>query len=324
MKDPFISVVIPVYKAEKYLNACVDSVLNQTFNNFELILVDDGSPDRCPEICEEYVSLDSRVKVIHQPNGGSSRARNSGIRIAVGEYVVFLDSDDYFINKEALQKISESAINKPDIIAYKFQEWVEKTNTFAPCYFSLKVPTEGRSLAEIYKELIDVNAYFNSAWSKAIKLSILKDNKIEFEPGLLGEDNDWYYNVVLKANSIQLIDEVFYVYRRREGSITKTATRKNLLDMLYILRKWTKILQENINNPNSTVVRNSLAKQYCSTVILFASLDDVKDLYSDLKLFEYYLKFSNNKRVVIFRNIKKIVGLKGLIFGLSFYRKIRG
>ena len=323
MKNILFSIIIPVYKVEKYLNSCVDSVLNQTFKDFELILVDDGSPDKCPEICDEYASLDERVKVIHKLNGGLSTARNSGIAIAGGEYIIFLDSDDYFINNEVLQKIAYRAIEKPDIIAYKFQEWVEKSNTFTPCYFSFNVRTKGKSLNEILNGLIDIDAYFNSAWSKAVKLSLLKNNNIKFEPGLLGEDNDWYYNVVLNANSIELIDEVFYIYRRREGSITKTAARKNLSDMLYIIKKWSKVLEKDVDNPNSIVVRNSLAKQYCSAIIIYSGLYDVSDLYFDLRNFEHYLNYSNNRRVVLFRNIKKVVGLKGLIYGISLYRKIR-
>ncbi len=93
--NPLISVVIPVYKVEKYLRECVDSVINQTYKNLDIILVDDGSPDKCPAICDEYAEKDTRVRVIHRKNGGLSAARNSGIDIARGEYITFIDSDDY-------------------------------------------------------------------------------------------------------------------------------------------------------------------------------------------------------------------------------------
>ena len=94
MNKPRLSVIVPVYKVEKYIHNCVDSILNQTFSDFEVILVDDGSPDRCGEICDSYVSLDKRIKVIHQSNGGLSAARNKGIEIAQGEIIGFVDSDD--------------------------------------------------------------------------------------------------------------------------------------------------------------------------------------------------------------------------------------
>ena len=93
--EPLISVIIPVYKVEKYLNKCVDSVLNQTYKNLEIILVDDGSPDKCPEICDEYAKKDDRIKIIHKQNGGLSDARNVGIEKSTGEYITFIDSDDY-------------------------------------------------------------------------------------------------------------------------------------------------------------------------------------------------------------------------------------
>ena len=99
------SVIIPVFRVENYLRQCVDSVLNQTFNNFEIILVDDGSPDNSPAICDEYVQKDKRVHVIHKINGGLSSARNAGLTVAQGEYVLFLDSDDWWDDLEALAKI---------------------------------------------------------------------------------------------------------------------------------------------------------------------------------------------------------------------------
>ena len=98
LENPLISVIVPVYNVEQYLKTCVDSVLNQSYKNWELILVDDGSPDNCPQICDIYVAKDDRVKVIHKENGGASSARNAALDIATGEYITFLDSDDFWHN----------------------------------------------------------------------------------------------------------------------------------------------------------------------------------------------------------------------------------
>ena len=92
------SIVVPIFKAEKYLVECIDSILGQTYRDFEIILVDDGSPDRCPSICDEYASVDSRIKVIHQKNAGQAAARNTGVGISRGDYLLFLDSDDYYLS----------------------------------------------------------------------------------------------------------------------------------------------------------------------------------------------------------------------------------
>ena len=109
--QPLISVIVPIYKVEQYLSECVDSILQQSYENLEVILVDDGSPDSCPEICDRYAVTDNRIKVIHKPNGGLSDARNTGLKAATGEYILFIDSDDYWIDKNAIKKLIEKLVN---------------------------------------------------------------------------------------------------------------------------------------------------------------------------------------------------------------------
>lgn len=317
------SIILPIYNVEKYLSACIDSILNQTFNDFEVILVDDGSPDKCPEICDDYARKDARVKVIHKPNGGQADARNVGLEAARGDYICYIDSDDYLANDGVLQLLADITVNNPDIVHYKFKEWFERDGHIADCRFDYNVPTEGRTLAEIYCDLVDKDAYYNSAWSKIIRRSLLIDNNIRFERGIVGEDNEWYYHVVMVANSLVLVDECLYIYRRRKGSTTTTATRKNLVDQLHVLDKWVKILQEKPNEVRARVVWGSLAKQYCSALIIYAGLTGVSDLYPQLREKDYLLRYSKTKRVVTFRKAKKIVGLRGLIIGLQMIEKLR-
>lgn len=317
------SVILPVYKVENYLRPCVDSILNQTYRDFEIILVDDGSPDKCPVICDDYARKDTRIKVIHKPNGGQADARNVGLEAAQGDYICYIDSDDYLANDGVLQLLADKTVNNPDVVHYKFKEWFESDGHIANCRFDYNVPTVGRSLAEIYCDLVDKDAYYNSAWSKIIRRSLLIDNNIRFEKGIVGEDNEWYYHVVMVANSLVLVDECLYVYRRRQGSTTTTTTCKNLLDQLYVLDKWTKLLNEKPSDDRARVVWGSLAKQYCSALIIYAGLANVSDLYPRLKENKYLLNYSKTKRVKTFRNIAKIVGLRGLILGLKIIKKLR-
>lgn len=317
------SIIIPVYKVEKYLHECVDSVLNQTFTDFEVILVDDGSPDSCPAICDGYAHADKRVIVVHQKNQGQSGARNTGLKHANGDYVCFIDSDDYLIDDSVLQILADKTIDNPDIVNYKFKEWFEADGHTAECKFDYNVPTKRRSIADIYCSLIDKDAYYNSAWSKIIRRSLLVDNNIEFERGLLGEDNEWFYHVVMVAKKVDLIDKPLYVYRRRQGSITTTTTRKNLTNQLYVIEKWVDILNANANDPRKKIVLGSLAKQYCSAVIIYSGLSNVSDLYSRLKDKSYLLNYTKTKRVVTFRKISGVLGLKGLINLLRIVKKIR-
>lgn len=120
--NPLISVIIPVYKVEKFLHRCVDSVINQTYKNLEIILIDDGSPDNCGNICDEYAKKDTRIKVIHQENQGLSGARNSGLNIAKGEYIYFIDSDDY-IKKNTLENMIKYS-EKDILILYQEQQYI--------------------------------------------------------------------------------------------------------------------------------------------------------------------------------------------------------
>ena len=317
------SIVLPIFNVEKYLNSCVDSILNQNFTDFELILVDDGSTDNCPLICDEYAKIDKRVKVIHKKNGGQADARNVGLENAQGDYIFFIDSDDFLTNERVLQLLAEKTEFNPDIVHFKFKEWFESDGHIADCRFDYNVPTEGRTLAEIYCDLVDKDAYYNSAWSKIIRRKLLIDNNIRFEKGIVGEDNEWYYHVIMVAESLVLVDEPLYVYRRRRGSTTTTTTRKNLLDQLYVLDKWEKILQNRDDDSRARVVRGSLAKQFCSALIIYAGLSGVSDLYTQLKDKAYLLNYSNTKRVVTFRKARKVVGLRGLLFGLRLIKKLR-
>ena len=125
MNMPKISIIVPVYKVEKYINRCIDSILTQTFTDFELILVDDGSPDNCPAVCDRYANQDNRVKVIHKKNGGVSSARNSALDIAQGEYITFCDGDDYYLEDWLLELYSAAQKNSTDITMGNFIEVTE-------------------------------------------------------------------------------------------------------------------------------------------------------------------------------------------------------
>lgn len=317
------SIIIPVYKVEKYLRPCLDSILGQTYKDFEVILVDDGSPDACPQICDEYAERYESVRCIHQNNGGLSCARNAGLSIASGEYIMFVDSDDYLANSNVLGLLAEKTTGNPDIVHYKNIEWLEADGSIKECSFDFNICTEGKTLDEIYCELIDKDAYYNSAWSKIIRREVLVENKIEFISGLLGEDNEWYYNVVMAAKQVVLVDEPLYVYRRRQSSITSSLTEKNLSDQLFVIAKWDEIIKREVDNPHIKVVRGSLAKQYCSALIIAGSIPDAKPYYTELRKYRHLLNYTKTRRVVIFRWIVWLLGVNGTIAALRAYKRIR-
>ena len=190
--SPLVSVIIPVYKVEPYLRQCVDSVLAQTYTDFEVILVDDGSPDGCPAICDEYAEKDCRVKVIHKENGGLSDARNAGINIACGEYALFVDSDD-FISKEFLENLLRMAEEyNLDIVEGKT---VYYENALVSEVFHLNhdeyVFFNNDDVYEFYLKTYQIV----SAWNKLIKRSLLSE--VRFIRDMISEDFIWFYNGVL-------------------------------------------------------------------------------------------------------------------------------
>ncbi len=318
-----LSIILPIYNVEKYLPTCIESILGQDFVDYELILVDDGSKDSSSSICDDYSDRYDNIKVVHKKNGGLSDARNVGLSHASGNYVFFIDSDDFLIDNHVLSKINDKLQSNPDVIAFKSIKWYDETGKFGDDCDDLSVQNNSVPAYEKYLELIDKDTYYNSAWSKVIRRAILIENNITFEKGLLGEDNDWYYKVISHIETLELINEPLYVYRQRQGSITKSYKEKNLDDLLWIIEKWTNYIGDKNITGNNLVIRNSLAKQYCHAIIGYASLANPKRFLSRLKKYNYLLQYSNNPRVLVFRKLNKYLGLRGIIYLLKFRKLIK-
>lgn len=221
-----ISIIVPIYRVEQYLRKCVDSLLNQDIpsSEYEIILVDDGSPDTCPQICDEYVAAHENIRVVHRENGGLSAARNSGIEVAQGEYIMFVDSDDY-IEPNVLKGLQlQVERDNLDVLRYRLQ-YVNpqyevynpyKSDSFKGNDYS-EVPTDGVSF---------LNSRMNTqcyAWQFILKRELL-DGCI-FTPGIYFEDTDWTPRMLRKANRVASTDTVVYNYLVREGSITNAVSR---------------------------------------------------------------------------------------------------
>lgn len=320
------SVIVPVYKVEEYLSECVESILAQDFTDFELILVDDGSPDQCPLLCDNFAKKNHRVIVVHKENGGLSSARNEGLRHASGEYIVYLDSDDYFLDTHSLSKIAEKTIKYPDLIIYKTA--MCRTNgviTYPNMSFSFN--SEKCSVDEMVAITVKGEEFQTSAWSKAVRREFLVSNKIEFTEKLLGEDIDWYLAVIKKAGSYAIVDDYLYVYRSREGSITKTTGLKNLTDLIWILNKWTEIL---IRDERDAAYRDKalchyLGKTYTSLLINYAEIKDSgkKEYKQCVKKLSYLLTYDNYPRTRVIHRFYSVFGFDGTIAALSLLIRIR-
>ena len=217
-----ISVIIPIYKVEEYLDECVTSVVGQTHNNLEIILVDDGSPDNCPQICDDWAKKDDRIKVIHKKNGGLSDARNAGIEVASGEYIAFVDSDDY-IKPDMLEKLFAAICREnADIAACGILDCREYRQTAWGCRdFS---GTSEQILAMLYNDA----SYPVAAWNKLYRRSCWRE--LRFPVGKTCEDAFTTYQLVHNAERIVMIPEALYCYRIRPGSIMTSAFSLKKMD----------------------------------------------------------------------------------------------
>jgi len=225
-----ISVIIPVYKVEDYLYQCVDSVLNQSFTDVEVILVNDGSPDGCPVICDKYALNDTRVRVIHKENGGLSDARNVGLKNAKGKYVVFLDSDDYWYDDDFLYRIFEKTKSNVDIIFFKRSYLIDGKVSLSKV---VDIQFENLQRDELVNYLFNSNYFECNASLKVIKKEVLIRNDLFFKKGILSEDVEWFLRVILYIDSAANVKYPHYIYRyNRPGSITNTVGVKNVVNLL--------------------------------------------------------------------------------------------
>ncbi|MEH7131458.1 glycosyltransferase, partial [Neobacillus drentensis] len=229
-----ISIIVPIYKVEKYLAKCVESILAQSFKEFELILVDDGSPDRCGEICEEYSKKDNRIKVIHKENGGLSSARNAGISIASGEYIAFVDSDDYLHNRMYELLYKNATENSSDIVICDYFKVRENEISDS---FNLKTNVESKNFTNIEAlyELYENNSEnFVVAWNKLYKQKLFTD--LRFEKGRIHEDEFISHKLLFKSPKVTYLPIKLYYYRQTSNSITRSPFNLKRLDAIYALK----------------------------------------------------------------------------------------
>lgn len=292
--DNLISVIIPIYNVEKYLTRCVDSIINQTYRNIEIILVDDESPDKCPEICDRYLNKDNRIKVIHKKNGGLSDARNKGMDIAKGDYIAFVDSDDYIaldMYENLISLIEKYNADISSCSVYKFYE-DEDINLNCNQEYNVKVYSNEQAL----KSLIEEKEIKQTVWNKIYKKSVIKD--IKFEVGKIHEDEYWTYQIIGNANKIVHINKPMYYYLQRKDSIMGQEysakrlnviySRKERLD--YIANKFPNLLVEAKMSLFFTCIYNY------QFLLRDKKINNKLDLLETIKYYAENIEFNKNDR----------------------------
>lgn len=221
---PLISVIVPIYKVEAYLRPCVDSILHQTYTNLEIILVDDGSPDHCGAICDEYAAKDSRIKVIHKENGGLSDARNAGMEGSTGEYLSFVDSDD-LLPYDALQVMMDIALRENvELVIGGHARFEEEPTAEAIVSGAVRLMNSEEAMADMLKNGC-------ASWARLYRREIHID--IPFPKGEINEDEAIVLRILEKCSRVAITDTIVYHYRCRPESITTSTFSDKKLDWYY-------------------------------------------------------------------------------------------
>ncbi len=326
----FLSVIIPVYNVEKYLQQCVDSVIHQQLCDIEIILVDDGSLDNSPQICDEYASTYEYIKVIHKENGGLSSARNVGLDVAQGKYIMFMDSDDWWNPEVNMNSVLKQVREQKDKEMFLFSslDYVEGNGLYKrnEHHHFDKISTE--SVEKYYQSLLENGNLEVSAATKIIKLEFLRKNNLYFTPGIVSEDNEWMLRLLRCLNHVGVIDESIYIYRAgRKGSITNTIGLKNISDLLCIIEKSLSYYDDSQNNH---VLKE---KELCYVAYLwFSALGLSYKLKTSEKHFiknrfeqtSVVCKYSNSTKTKLCYYVYKILGFQLTEWILGLYIKMKG
>lgn len=222
-----ISIIVPIYKVEVYLDKCVRSIAAQTYENLEIILVDDGSPDKCPALCDAWAEKDRRVRVIHKENGGLSDARNAGLAIATGEYISFIDSDDYIAPEFIAQLLAALQRTGADI-AECATAYVDETG----CILQHRntTPVSEMDKMEALRRLVLEDGIYQTVWNKLYRRGVMEG--ILFEKGKHHEDDFWTYQVFDRIQKLAVVEGALYFYLQRSGSIIGAGYTPKRLDGL--------------------------------------------------------------------------------------------
>ncbi len=292
--NPLISIIIPIYNVEQYIHKCLDSIIHQTYKHLEIILVDDGSPDRCPQICDEYSKKDRRIKVLHKKNGGLSDARNAGLNIAKGEFVVFVDSDD-FVELDCIEKLSRPVTEDKNVdmviaghnVIYESGKIVVQ-NTCGNVMLDSKQALE---------KLLYHNGIDTCSWNKLFKKELFKD--FEFPKNFLFEDTATTYKLIDKSHKIYVSSDITYNYILRKNSITSSEFNSKKMDLITVTFEMCDYVEKKYPDLNDA----------CNRRRMFAHLSTLSQMASSKR---HYYPETNDCLLYVKQNSKNVLKNKKL------------
>lgn len=255
-----ISIIIPVYNVEKELNRCIRSVIEQTYKNIEIILVDDGSPDKSSQMCDDYALIDNRIEVIHKKNGGLSDARNTGLKYATGKYIMYVDSDDY-LELYACEKLMSLMKDGVDFVVGSCKK-IKGNKTTIERRSKIK-PGKVYDAKNFYLKSIKKNELYPYAWINLYRKKFLVDNGLYYKKGYLFEDTLLLPDIIMKAKKIIYLDDPFYNYVLRDDSITGGNNKKYKQEMIVkVYSEWKRKIEDIKDKKLRRYMKGALVFQY--------------------------------------------------------------
>ncbi|WP_270504404.1 glycosyltransferase family 2 protein [Eubacterium limosum] len=311
-----ISVIIPVFNVEKFLKKCVDSVVNQTYRNLEIILVDDGSTDNSSKLCDKFKKKDSRIVVIHKKNGGLSDARNIGISKASGKYISFVDSDD-FVNLDMYEILHNELVNNgADIAVCGFFE----------CYKNKRIENgfsnKDKCILTSKEAIVNLDKIFPMAWNKLYKKEIFSD--IKYPVGKYNEDTFIILKILMKAERIVITNKKLYYYVKRNDSIMTEKFNIKHLDIIEAWKENLKIVKNSFPDIVDLIESRYINSyfQVLDKIILADQIDEYLDIYTDIL---NYLKDKKRAQIILnstYFSIKRKISYLALCFSIQSYKMI--
>lgn len=316
-----VSFILPIYNVEKYLSECVESILAQTYRDFEILLVDDGSPDNCPTLCDEWARKDNRIKALHKPNGGLSDARNFGLEHAQGDYVVFVDSDDFWVNNDCLEQLMNIVNAHPDcdFIGFNCSYYYSDTKTYKKWVAyddSLVEPTDKDTVVRL---LVASGTFPMSACLKVLKRESLSNMGLRFIKGTIAEDIPWFIDLLDGSKKCMFVNQYIYAYRQNvAGSITASGNPKSTSDLFTIVKnEVAKMESRSLSEEAKDALYSFLAYEFC--ILLTSSSRMPKEMRKELMQYKWLLNYTANPKVRKASLVNKLFGIKATELVLKFY-----
>jgi glycosyltransferase involved in cell wall biosynthesis len=329
--SPLISFIVPIYNVEKYLKECIDSILNQNLSDYEIILVNDGSTDGSKDICEKYVQEHENINLITTENQGQSAARNLGIELAKGEYIAFIDSDDYY-SINSLKNFEKLLMEYPstDVIIGKVKMFFEGSNLVKPkLKYNNISNVNGMNGEDGLDYLINTSQFLQSVYSYIVKKELITKNNISFNPKYKAyEDLDFTLKVFIGAKEIRAVDLFFLMYRKnRIGQITYKGNLKRDESAINVAIDWINNIERlSVNNKTKENVKKYLANKYLLWIanqITYSGYEK-EARYEALEKGSHIIKYSKSDKIYlkIAKCIQKYLGFKYTVLFLTKVQKI--